>query len=49
MKIEAARTIAVHYITFIEGNRLTAAQAKAVMVDANVQIVGRERDIYPGS
>jgi Fic family protein len=40
-----ARVRAVHYSTFIEGNRLTMAQAKAVMADANLQIAGRERDV----
>lgn len=40
-----ARVRAVHYSTFIEGNRLTMAQAKAVMADAKVQIAGRERDV----
>jgi Fic family protein len=40
-----ARVRAVHYSTFIEGNRLTMAQAKAVMADAKVQIADRERDV----
>ncbi len=40
-----ARVRAVHYSTFIEGNRLTMAQAKAVMADPKVQIAGRERDV----
>ncbi len=40
-----ARVRAVHYSTFIEGNRLTMSQAKAVMVDAKLQITGRERDV----
>lgn len=40
-----ARVRAVHYSTFIEGNRLTMSQAKAVMIDAKLQIAGRERDV----
>jgi len=40
-----ARVRAVHYSTFIEGNRLTMAQAKAVMADAKMQIADRERDV----
>ena len=40
-----ARVRAVHYSTFIEGNRLTLSQAKAVMVDANLEIADRERDV----
>jgi Fic family protein len=40
-----ARVRAVHYSTYIEGNRLTMSQAKAVMVDAKLQIAGRERDV----
>lgn len=40
-----ARVLAVHYSTFIEGNRLTMSQAKAVMADAKVQIADRERDV----
>jgi Fic family protein len=40
-----ARVRAVHYSTIIEGNRLTISQAKAVMVDAKLQIAGRERDV----
>ena len=40
-----ARVRAVHYSTYIEGNRLTMSQAKAVMVDANLEIAGRERDV----
>lgn len=40
-----ARVRAVHFSTFIEGNRLTFAQAKAVIADAQVQIAGRERDV----
>ncbi len=40
-----ARVRAVHYSTFIEGNRLTMIQAKAAIVDAKMQIVGRERDV----
>ena len=40
-----ARVRAVHYSTFIEGNRLTMSQAKAAISDANLQIAGRERDV----
>ena len=40
-----ARVRAVHYSTFIEGNRLTMSQAKAAIADANLQIAGRERDV----
>lgn len=40
-----ARVRAVHYSTFIEGNRLSISQAKAAIADAKVQIAGRERDI----
>ena len=40
-----ARVRAVHYSTFIEGNRLTMAQAKAVMADVKVKIAGWERDV----
>jgi len=40
-----ARVRAVHYSTYIEGNRLTMSQAKAVMADAKLQIAGRERDV----
>ena len=40
-----ARVRAVHYSTYIEGNRLTMSQAKAVMVDANLEIADRERDV----
>jgi Fic family protein len=36
---------AAHYSTFIEGNRLTLAQAKQVVADEKVQIAGRERDV----
>jgi Fic family protein len=40
-----ARVRAVHYSTFIEGNRLTMSQAKAVMIDSKLQIADRERDV----
>jgi Fic family protein len=40
-----ARVRAVHYSTYIEGNRLTMAQAKAIMADAKMQIANRERDV----
>ncbi|HPS90643.1 MAG TPA: Fic family protein [Methanothrix sp.] len=40
-----ARVRAVHYSTYIEGNRLTMSQTKAVMADAKVQIADRERDV----
>ena len=40
-----ARVRAVHYSTYIEGNRLTLSQAKAAIADANLEIVGRERDV----
>ena len=40
-----ARVQAAHYSTFIEGNRLTLAQAKQVVADEKVQISGRERDV----
>jgi Fic family protein len=40
-----ARVRAVHYSTFIEGNRLTLSQAKAAISDADLQIAGRERDV----
>ena len=40
-----ARVQAAHYSTFIEGNRLTLAQAKQVVADEKVQIAGRERDV----
>ena len=40
-----ARVRAVHYSTFIEGNRLTMSQAKAAISDADLQIAGRERDV----
>ena len=40
-----ARVRAVHYSTYIEGNRLTMSQAKAAIADANLQIAGRERDV----
>ena len=40
-----ARVQAAHYSTFIEGNRLTLAQAKQVVADEKVQITGRERDV----
>jgi len=33
-----ARVRAVHYSTFIEGNRLTMSQAKAAIADANLEI-----------
>jgi hypothetical protein len=35
-----ARVRAVHFSTYIEGNRLTMSQAKAEIVDANLQIAG---------
>lgn len=40
-----ARMRAVHCSTYIEGNRLTMSQAKAAIVDANLQIACRERDV----
>jgi len=40
-----ARVQAAHYSTFIEGNRLTLAQAKQVVSDEKVRITGRERDV----
>jgi Fic family protein len=40
-----ARVRAAYYSTYIEGNRLTMSQAKAVMVDAKLQIADRERDV----
>lgn len=40
-----ARVQAAHYSTFIEGNRLTLAQAKQVVADEKVRITGRERDV----
>ena len=40
-----ARVQAAHYSTFIEGNRLTLAQAEQVVADEKVQIAGRERDV----
>ena len=40
-----ARVQAAHYSTFIEGNRLTLAQAKLVVADEKVRIAGRERDV----
>ena len=40
-----ARVLAVHYSTYIEGNRLTMSQAKAAIADANLEIAGRERDV----
>jgi hypothetical protein len=33
-----------HYSTFIEGKRLTKAQAKAAIADATLQIASRKRD-----
>ena len=40
-----ARVQAAHYSTLIEGNRLTLAQAKQVVADEKMRIVGRERDV----
>lgn len=40
-----ARVRAVHFSTFIEGNRLTMEQAGQVIADGGVQISGRERDV----
>jgi len=40
-----ARVHAAHYSTFIEGNRLTLAQAEQVVADEKVRIAGRERDV----
>jgi len=41
-----ARVRAAHYSTYIEGNRLTMVQAKAVIADEQLQIAGRERDVF---
>ena len=40
-----ARVRAAHFSTVIEGNRLTMDEAKRVVADDNVQILGRERDV----
>jgi len=40
-----ARVRAAHYSTFIEGNRLTLEEARAVIVDGRAKISGRERDV----
>ena len=40
-----ARVRSSHFSTFIEGNRLTLEEAKAVISDEKTEIEGRERDI----
>lgn len=40
-----ARVRSAHYSTRIEGNRLTLAQAEAVVSSSNAQVRGRERDV----
>jgi hypothetical protein len=41
-----ARVRAMHYSTYIEGNRLTMSQAKAAISDADLQIAGGERNVF---
>ena len=41
----SARMRSSHFSTFIEGNRLTLAEAKAVINDEKAEIEGRERDV----
>ena len=36
---------AAHFSTFIEGNRLTLEEARAVIADQRTEISGRERDV----
>jgi Fic family protein len=36
---------AAHFSTFIEGNRLTLEEAKAVIADERADVSGRERDV----
>jgi len=36
---------AAHFSTFIEGNRLTLEEAKAVIADERANVSGRERDV----
>jgi len=40
-----ARVRAAHFSTFIEGNRLTLEEAKAVIADERADVSGRERDV----
>jgi Fic family protein len=40
-----ARVRAAHFSTFIEGNRLTLEEARAVIADERTEISGRERDV----
>ena len=40
-----ARVRSSHFSTFIEGNRLTLEEAKAVISDEKTEIEGRERDV----
>lgn len=40
-----ARVRAAHFSTFIEGNRLTLEEAKAVIANEKAEISGRERDV----
>jgi len=40
-----ARVRSSHFSTFIEGNRLTLEEAKAVINDEKAEIEGRERDV----
>jgi hypothetical protein len=41
----SARVRSSHFSTFIEGNRLTLEEAKAVISDEKIEIEGRERDV----
>ncbi len=41
-----ARVQSSHFSTFIEGNRLTLEEAKAVITNEKTEIVGRERDVF---